>query len=53
MTNKISPADVLTRFSKVYQVYYQGFDQYSEVPKQVRIMEKKLGLNIFPKPVRS
>jgi hypothetical protein len=53
MTDKISPADVLTRFSKVYHIYYQGFDQYSEVPKQVRTLEKKLGLNIFPKPVRS
>lgn len=53
MTDKISPADVLTRFSKVYHVYYHTFDQFTEVPKQVRTLEKKLGLNIFPKPLRS
>ena len=53
MTDKILPVDVLTRFSKIYHIYYQNFDQYTEVPKQVRILEKKSGLNIFPKQMRS
>jgi transposase len=53
LTDKISPADLLTRFSKVYHVHYYNFNQYTEVPKQVRTLEKKLGIDIFPKVVRS
>ena len=53
LTDKISPIDLLTRFSNVYHVHYYNFNQYTEVPKQVRTLEKKLGIDIFPKVMRS
>jgi hypothetical protein len=52
-TNQISPPDVLVKFSKVYHFTYSDTDLFSEVPKQVKLLENRLGLNIFPKPLRS
>lgn len=52
-TNKVSPADVLVKFSKVYHFTYTDTDLFSEVPKQVKTLENRLGLKIFPKSLRS
>jgi transposase len=49
LTAKYSPKDVLLLFSKVMKISYEGFEQITEVPKKVRELEKKLGVNIFPK----
>lgn len=48
LTGEYSPKDVLLLFSKVMRVSYEGFDQITEVPKKVRVLEKKLNLNILP-----
>ncbi len=48
LTSEYSPKDVLLIFSKVTKISYDGFDQITEVPKKVRALEKKLGLEIFP-----
>jgi len=31
------------------RVSYDGFDQITEVPKKVRELERKLGVELFPK----
>ena len=49
LTAEYSPRDVLLNFSKVMRVSYEGFDQITEVPKKVRNLEKKLGVQLFPK----
>lgn len=49
LTAEYSPKDVLLIFSKVMRVSYEGFDQITEVPKKVRNLEKKLGVQLFPK----
>ena len=48
LTSEYSPKDVLLIFSKVTKISYDGFDQITEIPKKVRTLEKKLGLEIFP-----
>jgi hypothetical protein len=49
LTAEYSPRDVLLTFSKVMRVSYEGFDQITEVPKKVRNLEQKLGVQLFPK----
>ena len=49
LTAEYSPKDLLLIFSKVMRVSYEGFDQITEVPKKVRDLEKKLGVELFPK----
>ncbi len=49
LTAEYSPKDALLNFSKVVRVSYNGFDQITEVPKKVRDLEKKLGVELFPK----
>ena len=49
LTAEYSPKDVLLIFSKVNKISYEGFDQITEVPKKVRVLEKKLDLDLFPK----
>ena len=48
LNRKISPADLLFQYSKVYQVRIGKRTLISEVPKKVRDLEGKLGLGIFP-----
>ena len=36
-------------FSKVYMVKIGEKEIMSEVPKKVRVLDEKLGLNLFPK----
>lgn len=49
LTAEYSPKDVLLIFAKVMRVSYDGFDQITEVPKKVRELERKLGVELFPK----
>jgi hypothetical protein len=41
------------KYSKVYHVNLKDHSMISEVPKKVRYLEEKLGLNIFPQLMRS
>jgi len=49
LTSEYSPKDVLLIFSKVMRIYYEDFEQITEVPKKVRELEGKLNVNLFPK----
>lgn len=49
MLNKISPMDLMEKYAKVYKVDYGDKELMSEVPKKVRDLDEKLGLNLFPK----
>lgn len=49
LLNKVSPMDLLEDFSKVYMVRIGEKEIISEVPKKVRELDEKLGLNLFPK----
>ena len=49
LLNKVSPMDLLEEFSKVYMVKIGEKEILSEVPKKVRMLDEKLGLNLFPK----
>jgi transposase len=49
LLDKLSPADLLEEFSKVYMVRVGEKEIMSEVPKKVRELDEKLGLNLFPK----
>ena len=48
LESKLSPLDVLEQYSKVYQVDCGDTVRLSEVPKKVRLLDEKLGTNIFP-----
>lgn len=49
MLNKISPIDLIEEYAKVHKVDYGDKELMSEVPKKVRDLDEKLGLNLFPK----
>jgi len=49
LLNKVSPMDLLEEFSKVYMVKIGEKEIMSEVPRKVRVLDEKLGLNLFPK----
>ena len=49
MLNKVSPMDLMDEYVKVYKVEYGDKELMSEVPKKVRELDDKLGLNLFPK----
>jgi hypothetical protein len=48
LSRKISPMDLLLQYSKVYNIDFGDTSVTSEVPKKVRDLDRKLGLNIFP-----
>ena len=48
LSHKFTPIDLLFKYSKVYHVNLKDHSMISEVPKKVRDLEEKLGLNIFP-----
>lgn len=48
LASKLSPLDVLAQYSKVYQVDFGDTIRSSEVPKKVRLLDEKLGTNLFP-----
>ena len=49
LLDRLSPADVLLDFSKVYKVDTGERTMFSDVPKGVAELDRKLGTNIFPK----
>ncbi|MGB7001175.1 MAG: transposase [Halobacteriota archaeon] len=48
LNHKFTPIDLLFKYSKVYYVNLKDHSMITEVPKKVRDLEEKLGLNIFP-----
>ena len=53
LKRKITPIDLLFEYGKVYPVDLGDLSIVTEVPKTVMDMEERLGLDIFPKVVRS
>jgi Transposase len=49
LNRQITPIDLLFRYSKVYHVDMGKRSIITEVPKKVMDLEKRLGLDIFPK----
>jgi hypothetical protein len=44
----MAPTDLLFEFSKVYHINFGERGRVMEVPKKIKDIEAKLGLNIFP-----
>ncbi len=54
LIGKMSPNEVLFELSKVYLIYYSdGEKRLSEIPAKAEKIERILGLNLFPKTLRS
>ena len=53
LNRKMTPVDLLFKYGKVYHVDLGDRSMVTEVPEKVRNLEERLGLNIFPKVVRS
>jgi len=54
LVGKISVNEVLFELSKVYLVYYtDGEKKLSEIPAKIEEINRLLGLNLFPKNLRS
>ncbi len=49
LNRKLTPIDLLFNYGKVYHVDLGDRNMITEVPKKVRDLEERLGLNIFPK----
>lgn len=49
LNRKITPIDLLHKYSRVYHIDLKEGGLITEVPKKVREMDEKLGLKIFPK----
>jgi len=48
LNRKLTLVDLLFKYGKVYHVDLKDHSMITEVPKKVRDLEEKLGLNIFP-----
>jgi len=53
LDQKLTPIDLLCKYSKVYHFEMGGRGMIAEVPKNVRDLDTALGLNMFPKMMRS
>ncbi len=53
LNRKMTPIDLLFKYGKVYHVDLEDRSMVTEVPKKVRDLDERLGLDIFPKVVRS
>ena len=53
LNRKMTPVDLLFKYGKVYHVDLGDRGMVNEVPKKVRDLDERLGLDIFPKVVRS
>jgi len=53
LNRKMTPVDLLFKYGKVYHVDLGDRGMVTEVPKKVRDLDERLGLDIFPKVVRS
>jgi len=49
LNHKITPIDLLQKFSKVYNLKIEDKNIITEVPKKVKELDELLQLNIFPK----
>ncbi len=49
LNSKITPIDLLHKYGRVYHIDLKEADLITEVPKKVRELDEKLGLDIFPK----
>ncbi|MBN2256211.1 MAG: transposase [Deltaproteobacteria bacterium] len=45
----LSPQGLMLKLAKVYRIHYDAETRTTEVPKQVREIAEKIGLNLFPK----
>jgi transposase len=48
LNKKITPLDLIFEFSKVYYINFGESGKVMEIPKKIRDIEAKLGLNLFP-----
>jgi Transposase len=53
LSHKITPIDLLFNYGKVYHLEMDGCGMITEVPKKVMDLDEALGLNMFPKKIRS
>ncbi len=53
LNRKMTPIDLLFKYGKVYHVDLGDRGMITEVPKKVRDLDERLGLDIFPKVVWS
>ncbi|MQY53727.1 MAG: hypothetical protein GH149_00260 [Methanosarcinales archaeon] len=53
LPRKLSPMDLLEEFSKVYIVTDGEQEIISEIPRKVAELDKLLGIDVFPKMMRS
>lgn len=49
LNRKMTPIDLLHKYSRIYHIDLKEGGLITEVPKKVRVLDEKLGLNIFPK----
>lgn len=49
LLNKVSPIDLLEEFSTVYIIEGDDNRIVTEIPKKVKLLDEKIGANIFPK----
>jgi hypothetical protein len=49
LNRKITPIDLLHKYGRVYHIDLKEGGLITEVPKKVRELDEKLGLDIFPK----
>ena len=45
---KLTPIDLLFKYGKVYHVDLRDRSMVTEVPKKLKDLEERLGLNIYP-----
>lgn len=53
LVDKVSVNQVLMELSKVYEIHLGEKRKLSEIPDKVMKLAESLGLNIFPKKLRS
>ena len=49
LNSKITPIDLLHMYARVYHIDLKEEGLITEVPKKVRKLDEKIGLDIFPK----
>ena len=49
LNRKMTPIDLLHKYSRIYHIDLKEGGLITEVPKKVRVLDEKLGLDIFPK----
>ena len=49
LNRTITPIDLLHKYGMVYHIDLNDRSLVTEVPKKIRVLDEKLGLNISPK----